>query len=313
MVRRHELTDQEWELLAPLMPRAATERYGPWKTVYTRFRRYALEGQTVYGLFRHWQRDGTWRELLTGLQVRAAAGLITWEVNVDSTICRAHQHAAGARRDGQAQNEPPGGTAPNPRTMAWAGPGEASPRRSTWPASKGKGRCPCWSPLVSVVTVLSSPPSWMPSGCPAPDRAVPVSVRCGCGATWRIRPAPTGPAFDSAESAARSRSLPTRPPTANAAGRPAGGLLPSTTRTTKPGTRSNAGSTGSSATGRRHPVRQTRGPLRSHRPDRRDRRVAIAVPPAGGAASHHSSATLSASASPWARPACAAALRRWGS
>nr|WP_240810994.1 IS5 family transposase [Streptomyces tendae] len=70
MVRRHELTDQEWELLAPLIPRAATgrprvedrqvingmvykirtgiswrdlpERYGPWKTVYTRFRRYAL-------------------------------------------------------------------------------------------------------------------------------------------------------------------------------------------------------------------------------------------------------------------------------
>ncbi|MEU4490123.1 IS5 family transposase [Streptomyces purpurascens] len=67
VVRRHELTDQEWELLAPLIPRASTgrprvedrrvingmvykirtgiswrdlpERYGPWKTVYTRFRR----------------------------------------------------------------------------------------------------------------------------------------------------------------------------------------------------------------------------------------------------------------------------------
>ncbi|WP_328433046.1 transposase [Streptomyces sp. NBC_00425] len=67
MIRRHELTDQEWELLAPLIPRAATgrprvedrqvvngmvykirtgiswrdlpERYGPWQTVYTRFRR----------------------------------------------------------------------------------------------------------------------------------------------------------------------------------------------------------------------------------------------------------------------------------
>ncbi|MFJ2061197.1 transposase [Streptomyces sp. NPDC087908] len=42
------------------------------------------------------------------------AGLITWEVNVDSTICRAHQHAAGARRDGQAQKEPPGGTRTEP-------------------------------------------------------------------------------------------------------------------------------------------------------------------------------------------------------
>ncbi|GAA3265042.1 IS5 family transposase [Streptomyces lavendulae] len=48
--------------------------------------------------------------VLTRLQTRAdAAGLIIWEVNVDSTICRAHQHAAGARRDGQAQKEPPGG------------------------------------------------------------------------------------------------------------------------------------------------------------------------------------------------------------
>ena len=70
--------------------------YGPW--------------QTVYGLFRRWQRDGAWHVLLTRLQALAdAAGLITWEVNVDSTICRAHQHAAGARRDGLAQKEPPGG------------------------------------------------------------------------------------------------------------------------------------------------------------------------------------------------------------
>lgn len=35
--------------------------------------------------------------------------MITWDVSVDSTIARAHQHAAGARRDGQAQKEPPGG------------------------------------------------------------------------------------------------------------------------------------------------------------------------------------------------------------
>ncbi|MBA4863959.1 transposase [Streptomyces sp. PSKA54] len=69
---RHELTDHEWKLLAPLIPRALTgrprnedrqvingmvrkirtgiswrdlpESYGPWKTVYTRFRRCALDG-----------------------------------------------------------------------------------------------------------------------------------------------------------------------------------------------------------------------------------------------------------------------------
>ncbi|MDX3388357.1 IS5 family transposase, partial [Streptomyces niveiscabiei] len=70
--------------------------YGPW--------------QTVYGLFRRWQRQGVWARLLMLLQAQAdAAGLITWEVNVDSTVCRAHQHAAGARRDGAGQKEPPGG------------------------------------------------------------------------------------------------------------------------------------------------------------------------------------------------------------
>ena len=75
--------------------------YGPW--------------QTVYGLFRRWQRQGVWSAVLTALQARAdAAGLIVWDVNVDSTICRAHQHAAGARRKGHTQKEPPGGVATEP-------------------------------------------------------------------------------------------------------------------------------------------------------------------------------------------------------
>jgi transposase len=75
--------------------------YGPW--------------QTVYGLFRRWQRRGVWARLLMLLQARAdAAGLIFWEVNVDSTICRAHQHAAGARRHGAVQKEPPGGVSTEP-------------------------------------------------------------------------------------------------------------------------------------------------------------------------------------------------------
>jgi hypothetical protein len=45
------------------------------------------------------QRAGAWAQIVTALQTRAdAAGLITWDVSVDSTIARAHQHAAGARR-----------------------------------------------------------------------------------------------------------------------------------------------------------------------------------------------------------------------
>ncbi|CCH20626.1 hypothetical protein MILUP08_45510 [Micromonospora lupini str. Lupac 08] len=45
--------------------------------------------QTVYGLFRRWQRAGVWQQIVSGLQARAdAVGLITWDVSVDSTIAR---------------------------------------------------------------------------------------------------------------------------------------------------------------------------------------------------------------------------------
>ncbi len=74
--------------------------------------------QTVYGLFRRWQWTGIWQQVLTVLQARAdAAGSIVWDVSVDSTIMRAHQHAAGARKEGDLQVEPPdtaaGGTEPD--------------------------------------------------------------------------------------------------------------------------------------------------------------------------------------------------------
>ena len=42
------------------------------------------------------------------------AGLITWEISVDSTIARAHQHAAGACTQPEAQKEPPGGVEAEP-------------------------------------------------------------------------------------------------------------------------------------------------------------------------------------------------------
>ncbi|WP_406840950.1 IS5 family transposase [Streptomyces sp. AHU1] len=122
MIRRHELTDQEWELLAPLIPRAVTgrprvsdrqvvngmvykirtgisrrdlpERYGPWKTVCTRFRRYAL--------------NGVFTRALQQVQARAdAAGDIDWLVQIDSTIVRAHQHAAATGRKGGLTGDEP--------------------------------------------------------------------------------------------------------------------------------------------------------------------------------------------------------------
>ena len=79
------------------------ERYGPWVT--------------VYGLFRRWQRDGTWHRIFEQLQARAdEKGLITWDVSVDSTIARAHQHAAGARKKGACRSSRPAASSPSPTT-----------------------------------------------------------------------------------------------------------------------------------------------------------------------------------------------------
>jgi transposase len=119
-VGRGDLTAAQWAVLEPLLPvgkkvgrppkwtkrqlidgirfrvrtgvpwRDLPARYGPWPT--------------VYGLFRRWQRDGTWARIVTDLQARAdAEGLIAWDVSVDSTVARAHQHAAGARKRGMSK------------------------------------------------------------------------------------------------------------------------------------------------------------------------------------------------------------------
>jgi transposase len=127
VTRRFDLTDAQWAVLEPLLPRPKKAgrppkwskrqlidgirwrvRTGaPWRDVPDCYGHW----RTVYGLYRRWQRTGVWTRILAGLQGRAdALGLITWDVSVDSTIARAHQHAAGARRDSHAQVEPPGGT-----------------------------------------------------------------------------------------------------------------------------------------------------------------------------------------------------------
>jgi transposase len=119
-MNRHELTDEQWARLGPLLPpeRPATGRpnhdhrrmlnailwryatgapwrdlpvqYGPWESVYRRFRR--------------WQRAGIWDRLLAGLQAEAAAdGRLDWSLHfVDGSVVRAHQHAAGAKKGAAA-------------------------------------------------------------------------------------------------------------------------------------------------------------------------------------------------------------------
>jgi transposase len=108
VTRRFDLTDAQWAVLGPLLPKGKKPgrppkwskrqlingirwraRVGsPWRDVPDCYGPW----QTVYGLFRRWQRAGVWQHIITGLQTRAdAAGLITWDVSVDSTITRALQ------------------------------------------------------------------------------------------------------------------------------------------------------------------------------------------------------------------------------
>ena len=121
-LRRHDLSDAEWARLEPLLPghprqghrwndhrlvingiffrtrtgcpwRDLPERFGNWKTVYNRHRR--------------WSGDGTWEMILDRLRAGCdqAAGR-AWTVAVDATVVRAHQHAAGARREPPADIGP---------------------------------------------------------------------------------------------------------------------------------------------------------------------------------------------------------------
>ncbi|MFJ7272015.1 IS5 family transposase [Streptomyces sp. NPDC099050] len=123
---RGDLTDEQWAVLEPLLPmgtkagrppvwlrrqlidgirfrlrtgvpwRDAPVEYGPWGR--------------ISDLFRLWQRNGTWHRVFSLLRSLAdAKGAIVWAPSIDSTVCRAHQQAAGTRKQGDLQKEPPGG------------------------------------------------------------------------------------------------------------------------------------------------------------------------------------------------------------
>ena len=139
---RADLTGAQWAVLELLLPRGKkpgrprkwelrrlidgirwrTRTGAPWRDVPERYGPW----ESVYGLFRRWQRDGSWPRIMTLLQARAdGAGLITWEVSVDSTVARAHQHAAGARKKGPRRPSRPAGWPPSRPTMAWGARGAA--------------------------------------------------------------------------------------------------------------------------------------------------------------------------------------------
>ena len=115
MSRSVVLDDAQWARIEPLMPssqgqrgrpfrdhrqviegivyrfrtgiawRDLPESFGPWKTVWKRHKRFST--------------DGTWDKIHSRLVAEAdAAGEIDWQVSVDSTINRAHQHATTLSR-----------------------------------------------------------------------------------------------------------------------------------------------------------------------------------------------------------------------
>lgn len=68
--------------------------------------------ETVHKRHALWSPDSTWKMLLRHVQAAAdAEDNIDWDINGDSTVVRAHQHAAGApkarrRRCGAPQKGP---------------------------------------------------------------------------------------------------------------------------------------------------------------------------------------------------------------
>ncbi len=64
--------------------------------------------QTAHKRLIRWAVDGTWEKIFTAVLAAAdAADDIGWTVSVDSTVVRAHQHAAGALKKGaEDRNEP---------------------------------------------------------------------------------------------------------------------------------------------------------------------------------------------------------------
>lgn len=114
--RRGELTNEQWQRIQPLLP-AQKPRVGrpsldhrtvingilwilrtgaPWRDLPECYGKW----ETVSGRFYHWQKTGLWRQILTSLQRQAhLEDQLNWELHqVDSSVIRAHQHAAGAKK-----------------------------------------------------------------------------------------------------------------------------------------------------------------------------------------------------------------------
>lgn len=120
MVRDGVIDDELWHVLETVLPKNAGRRGRPWND-----HRRTLEGiiwrfrtgspwrdlptefgpyQSVWQRHRLWSTDGTYEAMVAAVHEHAGLELQGVEaiLSIDSTSARAHQHAAGARRDSVA-------------------------------------------------------------------------------------------------------------------------------------------------------------------------------------------------------------------
>lgn len=116
-MRRYELTDEAYERIRDLLP--ATDRPGgqwrdhratlngmfwvlnsgaPWRDMPARYGHW----KTVYGRYRRWTREGLFDRILERLQLQLdELGRIDWsQFDIDGSNIRADHGAAGARKKG---------------------------------------------------------------------------------------------------------------------------------------------------------------------------------------------------------------------
>ena len=108
-MRRYEISDENWNRIEPLLPgkpgdpgRTAKDnrlfinavlwiaRTGaPWPDLPERFGKY----NSVFQRFNRWSKKGRWQAIFEALQEPDLEWLM-----LDSTVVRAHQHAAGQKK-----------------------------------------------------------------------------------------------------------------------------------------------------------------------------------------------------------------------
>lgn len=134
---RYMLTDDLWAVMAPLVERAKRNRGGqkpgttdrvffeailywartgiPWRDLPAEFGAF----DAVYNRLGRWVRSGGLKALFELLTAEPELGEVR-RVLLDSTVVRAHQHAAGARRKKNGSGRP---GRRRPRASAGAGAG----------------------------------------------------------------------------------------------------------------------------------------------------------------------------------------------